>query len=140
MAKIEWNDNLSIGVDVVDEQHQMWIQKFNDIASAIEHREGPHRIGETLNFLIDYTKFHFNSEEKYMAEHNYPGLAEHHTLHEELKKTLADLEYDFREEGPTHELADYINTFLVNWLVKHIQHVDYKFGEYLNEKGVKIEA
>ena len=138
MAKVIWDNNLSIDVGLIDDQHKLWIEKFNKVSDAVEKHEGPHQIAQTLGFLIDYTQLHFETEEKHMTAIDYPEFNEHRKMHEELKITLADLVQDYDEEGATHQLADYLNNFLGNWLIKHIKEVDLKFGKYLNEKGITI--
>jgi hemerythrin len=134
MKKIEWTDDLSVGVNVIDDQHKQLIQHLNNLSKAVEQHQGPSQIGATLGFLIDYTDFHFSAEEKQMEESNYPGLENQKVLHAQFKKTLADLEQDLREEGATHELAGLIDTLLVNWLIKHICSVDVEFGDFLKNK------
>ena len=134
MTKIEWENSLSIGNELIDEQHKMLIQRLNDLSKAVEVMRGETEIMKTLEFMIDYTDFHFSSEEDYMAEQKYPGLDEQQKEHEEFKGTLKRIIEDFTEEGPTRAVATSINTFLVNWLVKHIKRIDMEFGNFLKEK------
>jgi len=138
MPEIQWNDDLSVGIELIDEQHRMLIERMNAVSAATEAHHGVEKIAKTLDFLVEYTEFHFSTEEKHMAAHGYPGLPEHHTKHEELKDILRDLEQDFKEEGATYTLADSINTLLGNWLVKHIKAVDVPFGAFLKEKGIVL--
>ena len=140
MTTLKWSDKLSVGVDLIDEQHKMLIQRLNDISTAVEFNKGPNEIARTLSFLIDYTDFHFSEEEKHMKDQGYPGLDDHLTKHAEFKTTLANLEQDYKEDGATHLLAHSIDTFLINWLVNHISGVDVKFGEFLREKGVTLSG
>jgi hemerythrin-like metal-binding protein len=137
---MEWNDNLAIGVDLIDGQHKTWIERVNAVSTAIEKLQGPQRIAEALQFLGEYTQFHFATEERCMTEHGYPQAEAHKAKHEELKKTLADLEEEYNEEGATHILAESIDTFLSNWLVRHILDVDQAFGAFLKEKGISLSA
>ena len=139
MAKIEWDDSLSIGIELIDEQHKMLIQKLWDLLNAVEKKQGEMEITKTLDFMVDYTDFHFSSEEKHMAEQSYPGLENQQKLHEGFKKTLQEIVTEYREDGPTRELTDSVNTLLVNWLVNHIKGVDMKFAEFLNSKGLSIK-
>jgi len=136
MEKIEWDDSLSIGVDLIDGQHKMLIQRLCEVSEAIELNQGEGTIAKTLDFLIDYTGFHFSMEEKHMAEQNYPGLDHQKKQHEEFRNSLKQFEEDFEEEGATQSLANHIKVFLFNWLVRHIKEVDLKFGEFLNKKSV----
>ncbi|MBC8371990.1 MAG: hypothetical protein H8E53_00220 [Planctomycetes bacterium] len=45
---------------------------------------------------------------------------------------------DFQEEGATHILADFLETFLGNWLVDHIRGTDVQFGAHLKDKGIEL--
>jgi len=138
MAEIEWDNSLSIGVKLIDEQHKMLIQRLSDLSRAIEMSQGEVRTVTTLDFMVDYTDFHFTAEEKLMMEQNYPGLEHQKQQHAEFKGHLKQLVEDFEEEGSTKALSTSINVFLLNWLTKHIKGVDFKFGEFLNEKGFKL--
>jgi hemerythrin len=140
MPKVEWNENLSVGVDLIDKQHKSLIAKINDTAKALDEHQGEREVMKTLAFLTDYTDFHFSTEVKHMEATGYPGLSEHQAKHEEFKETLARMEQEFREDGSTKILADSLHTLLWNWLVDHIQTVDQKFGEYLDEKGITISG
>lgn len=138
MKEVMWTDELSVGDAIIDDQHKMLIEHLNNLTKAIEHQLGPEKIAETLGFLMDYTDIHFASEEQHMAAQNYPGLDTQKELHAKFVDTLNDLERDFREEGATTELANAIDTLLVNWMVKHIQGVDAEFGAFLKSKNIAL--
>ena len=137
MTKIEWDDSLSIGVDLIDEQHKMLIQKLSDLSEAFEMGREMNKIMQTLEFMVDYTDFHFSAEEENMAKFDYPGLEEQKEKHREFVVTLNNIVEDFKEEGPTSSLATSINVFLHNWLVNHIEGVDLKLGQFLTKKGLE---
>lgn len=131
MSKIEWDDSLSVGVDLIDEQHKMLIEKLKDLSDDLRIGHEQDRILKTLGFMIEYTNFHFTAEEKVMADNDYPGLEMQKQQHAEFKTTLANILLDLREDGPTNELAESINVFLLNWLIDHIKGMDLKLGNYL---------
>ena len=133
MSNIVWNDNLSVGIDLIDEQHRNLIGKIGELDDALHTGQGPAEIVRILSFLMDYTKYHFGTEERNMRAHGYPSIDAHLVKHEEFKATLTNLSDDFREEGATQGLADSIETLLMNWFVKHIKDVDHKFGDFLRE-------
>jgi hemerythrin len=139
MVKIEWNDGLATGVELVDEQHKMLLEKLNDISYAIENNQGIEIITKTLDFMIDYTDFHFGTEEKHMELTSYPRMAYHKSTHKEFVVTLKNMTTEFNEDGATQRLAESVNIFLFNWLVKHIKGVDGAFGRFLNEQRYKME-
>ena len=139
MVKIEWSDGLSIGVDLVDEQHKELLTKMNDISHSIEHNHGVESITKTLDFMIEYTDYHFGTEEKHMETTAYPRIEYHKKMHAEFVDMIKKMTTEYFEDGATQELAESVNVYLFNWLVKHIKGVDGAFGKYLTEKGIVIQ-
>jgi hemerythrin len=133
MKKMGWDDSLSIGIELIDNQHKAWMEHFSAAADAIKTNQSQVQISKTLGFLMDYTDLHFSTEEKYMAELGYSELPEHKARHNELRAALANLVKDFEEEGATSRLADAIGSFLGNYLVQHIQALDGKFAAFARE-------
>ena len=139
MAKSPWNDNLSVSIPLIDEQHKMLLQHLADFSEAVAAHHGASEIAGTLDFLVDYMDFHFKTEEKHMRANDYPGLEPHLERHGEFTRTLDGLAEDFKEEGATASLAEAVNTMLINLFIKHIEAVDQQFGVFLKEKGVVLE-
>ena len=137
MPRIEWDESLSVGIDLIDEQHKMLIEKINAISEAVENHRGLEKIMQTLDFMIEYTEFHFSAEEKVMKDNDYAKFDEHHKLHEDFKSRLNLMVQDFEEEGATSGLSKEITTYLTNWLVNHIKGIDTELGKILQEKGFK---
>ena len=135
MHKIEWDDSMSVNVDLIDAQHKMLIQKLADLSAAFRRGLEQNKIMKTLDFMIDYTDFHFSAEEKVMEENDYPRLKEQKQQHEKFRGTLNNILEDYKEEGTTAEIATTINVFLLNWLIKHIMGSDSKLGNFLTQKG-----
>ena len=133
MKKIEWTDDLSVGIELIDDQHKTWIKHYNHAAEAIQANHEVAQITRSLEFFSDYTETHFSTEEQAMAECNYPGLEEHKAKHDALRKTLAAMTEEFIEDGATYLLAESVETLLGNWLIKHIQEVDKRFAAFTCE-------
>jgi hemerythrin len=70
-----------------------------------------------------------------MTEMGYPGCDVHKQQHEEFKSTLNEMVMEFEEDGATAQLSEWVNNYLINWLVKHIKSIDTKLSEFLQEKG-----
>jgi len=133
MNKIEWTDDLSVGIDLIDNQHQTWVEHYNRAVEAIDAQHGVAQISRSLEFLSDYTETHFATEEQAMTESAYPELEEHKAKHDALRKTISDMMEEFIEDGATDRLAQSVETFLGNWLIKHIQEVDLRFAAFTRE-------
>jgi len=140
MDKVEWNQSLSVGVDVIDRQHKMLIGRLNDLNEALKVTHGPAEVVKTISFMMEYADFHFATEEKHMAATQFPGLGAQQKAHEEFRAAVKRLEEDFDEEGATHSMADALETLLVKWLFKHIRDMDAKFGVFLKEKGIVLSG
>ena len=138
MSNIQWDESLSVGVGLIDEQHRKWIERLHEVESAIKSRRGMQQVVSTLDVLSEYTLFHFSTEEKYMLQTGYPELENHRAKHEELKKTLGNLIEDFREDGITEKISEAVGTFLGNWLKDHIRVVDQVFAAFLKEKKIQL--
>ena len=88
MVNVEWNDGLSVGVELIDDQHKLLIGKIDNLAKALEEHKDANETMKILDFLMDYTEFHFGTEEMHMQKYNYPGYEKHKLEHEKFKKIL----------------------------------------------------
>lgn len=138
MGKVHWQESLSVGIDLIDKQHQQWMEHYNDTVDVLATQHSHAQVMKTIGFLIDYTETHFATEERHMTASKYPELTEHKAKHDELRSTLTRLVKDFDEEGVTPELNKAIDTFLGNWLVQHIRDVDMKFGAYVQKEKIVL--
>lgn len=138
MARDLWEDGLSVGVDLIDEQHRMLLSRLSELSEAVAQRQGSGQIVNTLSFLSEYVDFHFGTEERHMVDNRYPGYEGHKAAHAEFRSTLKRLGDDFEEEGATTGLADSINTLLINWFLKHIRQVDQELGRFIRDRGIDL--
>ena len=80
---------------------------------------------------MDYTEFHFLSEEKAMEAAGFSGLEEHRREHEELKKAALEFHERLKQEGESLRAEFY--HFLRDWLIHHIVESDMKYSTCLQE-------
>ncbi len=136
MPLMEWNPKMSVGVELFDSEHKKLVTMLNSLFDAVQAGKGKEVLGKTLDGLIDYTKSHFAHEEQYMVKHGYPDLAGHKKEHEDLAKQVLDVQKKYHS-GSTATLSMEVMNFLKNWLIKHIQGTDKKYGPFFNARGVK---
>ena len=77
MQKIEWTEELEVGVEMIDSQHHALIDIANNVIEAVENGEDKEAVDKTITKLREYTVFHFNEEEKLMEEIIFFFQAEH---------------------------------------------------------------
>jgi hemerythrin len=135
MSFMTWNENLSVGVRVLDDQHTVLIETLNDLHAAMMKGQARAIAGKLLHSLVEYTRDHFVAEEQMMAATKYPGLAEHRIQHESLGKQVE--EFVGRYERGDITISVHLLNFLSEWLTNHIQGDDRKYGPWLNEHGVR---
>lgn len=129
---IEWTPNLSVGVDSIDQQHQTLFHKANQLFEAGRNNKTKEFIAEMLEFLDEYTKQHFHSEEVYMKSISYPGYDDQKKLHTDFITSLAKLKKEYQESGGNILVILNANQMVVDWLLKHISIEDKKIGTYAN--------
>ena len=127
----EFTDDLLTGNKTIDSQHKELISKINDLLVSCEERSNQSGAAKMLNFLADYTEFHFKAEEALQKEIEYPGIKEHIEKHDELRNTVQELhEMLTEEEGPTDAFVQKVSEKVRDWLFYHIQTFDRSVAEY----------
>lgn len=135
MPLMEWNPKLSVGIDLLDKDHQKLVKLINDLYEAMKAGHGKESLGPILNGLVDYTKIHFAHEEKFFAETKYPDTAAHKREHDALTKQVLAVQAKYNN-GETGTLSLEVMNFLRDWLVNHIQGSDKKYTSHLNGAGI----
>ena len=133
MNKIEWDDKLSTGIKSIDFEHKMLIERLNAVTEAIEKHLDEGTIAKTLDFLLDYTNFHFSNEENFISSNDYPGLDVQQKQHAEFKDSINQIILNFQQDGADKEIAADIHNLLFTWLIKHIMEVDRQLIQYVKE-------
>jgi len=131
MARIEWNDNLSVGIESIDKQHIKLINLINNLYDAMSEGKGSQIIELILKEMIDYTDYHFNYEEKLFDKCNYQNTKEHILEHEKFKDQVSDFYVKF-QSGNKYFSINLVN-FLTDWLKNHIMISDKKYAPYIND-------
>lgn len=132
---IPWSDDLSVGLQEIDEQHKILIRLINRLYDeAILKKADQPAINDILNELIQYTIIHFSVEESLFRIFDYPDTDSHQKKHENLKKQVIEIYNKFRDGVPVDlELM----RFLRHWIKHHIMIDDKKYTPFFLEKGIK---
>lgn len=129
---IIFDDSLKTGNELIDSQHQELIARVNKLTDALATTKEKTVAVQTLDFLMDYTEFHFAAEEKLQEEKGYPELAAHKEIHKSFVQAVDDLRSMLEEEeGPSDAFVAAVNKNVVDWLKNHIQGCDKKVAEFV---------
>ena len=134
MAIIEWTPAYSVKVKKFDDQHKKLVDLINQLHDAMKSGQGNNVISGVLQSLISYTATHFADEIKTMQSNAYPDIVKHQAEHDKFVKQV--LEFQKKYQDGSAMLTMTVLSFLKDWLVKHIQGEDKKYGPFLNTKGI----
>lgn len=128
-----FDETLITGNEMIDNQHKELIEKIAALEEACETSRDKATAVKLLNYLADYTDFHFAEEEKLQEEIAYPGIEEHKEKHQEFRHAVEDLHAMLEEEeGPTDAFVKALNETVTDWLFRHIKGFDRSVAEYKN--------
>jgi|GEM_PF-869487 len=125
-GKFTWTQDMSVGVAILDEDHQILIQYLNDLIDACDD-DNRGAVDSIFSGLVDYTEYHFKLEEQIMDVCGYRDLDAHKNRHvvlcDQLEKIRSQFLVNFDEETKMQ-----VTEFLQLWLKEHILHSDMDYA------------
>jgi hemerythrin len=125
---MKWVRSFEIGCNKVDSQHQELVglvaQLEKDLSVGIPGKQ----LADALRFIVHYTRYHFDSEELFMANIGYPELEKHKQIHDELIDKVNCILLDLKT-GKKLEAKD-LYQFLAEWVKSHVLEEDKKIGDF----------
>jgi hemerythrin len=145
MAFLEWDSRFSVRIAEIDQQHKKLIGLINRLHESMQQASGRDALetavqelsaqATVINEMVEYSSYHFSTEEKYMRQHVYPDYEKHKKEHEYFTNKVRTLKSDF--DGGQAILSGQIMEFLKEWLSGHILGVDKKYEPFFQAKGLK---
>ncbi|MDE6951442.1 MAG: bacteriohemerythrin [Lachnospiraceae bacterium] len=119
--KVEWRDSYSIGVDVIDKEHQQLFKIINKLfAFREEEKDGRWVCQEGIKFFKGHALKHFASEEQYMESINYPEAEQHKKIHKSFRdNTLPALEEELENTQYAPDSVEHFLGVCTGWLIGH---------------------
>lgn len=120
-AKVEWSEEFSIGVDVIDREHQRLFRIVNKLfALREEKKDSQWACQEGVKYFKGHAIKHFEDEEAYMQSIGYEGLAHHQQLHKGFRDNmLPALEQELEQTNYAPDAVDHFLGVCAGWLVAH---------------------
>jgi len=116
MIDLSWRKSFATGIQVVDEQHKQLLQLARE-AEALLEGGTPEQVTAELKALIDYTRYHFASEEQAMAIFCPQVLESHAAEHQRLTNLVLEM-WDAREQNKL--TPQELFGALCDWVLEHI--------------------
>jgi hemerythrin-like metal-binding protein len=131
---MEWQDNFSVNIREIDQQHQKLVGMINALHEAMLAHKGSEAHKTIINGMVDYASVHFKTEEDYMARFGFPGSAAHQLEHKGFTEKALELKERASRDGFILTLE--ILNFLRDWLQHHILDTDKRYSTFFNERGL----
>lgn len=129
MALMEWNDSFNIGVPEVDRQHRHLVEILNRLHAAMLAGNPPAELARVVQDLLNYTRYHFDAEERAMRDANYPELSAHQQKHRAMVERVEAFSQEMLSGKATVTMR--LLVFLKEWLARHILETDRRFGVFM---------
>lgn len=121
-----WDSSLSVGIDIIDKQHQRIVDYINDLYAAQQSGDRD-KVSSVLAGLIDYTTTHFVFEEDLMKRSGYPLFDLHKKVHDDfVTRVNRYVEDHKRGRDVTRKLMSELQI----WLTNHIKKEDKDYSPY----------
>ncbi len=133
-ANLEWTPAYSVGVDALDDDHRDMIGRADDLIAAYRAGRPEAELRDGLDDLLELAVDHFENEERFMAEADYPGLRAHVDDHNRLLRNFlkcrADIRYRRLEPDEMAELV-------IDWVLRHIKDEDLRYKAFLDARRAR---
>ena len=129
ITRFPWSDKLVLNVEEMDNQHKVLVEKMDHFFHCLDN-EPLHETQKAFKALADATVFHFREEEKFLASINYPNLASHKKIHQDLVNTVLKHGEEL-DHGKINKYA--VSDFLKNWLSVHIMGQDQHYSRFYHK-------
>jgi len=132
----KWDHSLSVGLDVIDNQHRRILDYINELNSAM-HDHAREKVGEVIDQMVDYTVTHFAFEEELMEKAGYKLVPEHKAVHQAFTRQMHDYKKRFAaDEDVTRDLLSALRI----WLTNHIKRDDKDYSPFVEAMLNKEES
>jgi hemerythrin len=133
----EWTDDLSVNVDIIDDDHQAFFRLAALMydATSTSDDDQTYLIETAINILEEYIEGHFLREQKAMAKADYAYLAEHIAAHDAFADQVTSTIQDYRKSGQIERIHT-LSHMVSDWLSNHIRGMDAQYKGILTNANV----
>ncbi len=131
---IEWCSNYEFGIDEIDYQHKQLVTLAAALFNALSQGKPKKEVKDNLRSFIDFSAYHFGTEERYFSEFAYDKAQQHINEHKQFTK-IVEL---FNDNFNNNKINDYTEflAFLNNWLNNHISQFDSLYTDLFKKRGL----
>lgn len=135
-ADTTWDPALETGHPEIDLQHRALFRRADRLIAAVRRKHAAAEVADSIRFLREYVREHFEAEEGLMRQHGYPEREAHAGWHERIRRRLDEVVAVYERDGGSDALIGDVEAMMRGWLSLHIGEKDRAFAAFLRSKGV----
>lgn len=132
-----WRDDAySVGIEIIDNQHKRLfeigsqIYELTDDYSSYDNYDA---IVKLVDELLEYTEYHFRTEEDMFEKFNYSETESHKEEHKKFLGKLDQVDLEQMDEDQEKVMKE-ILMFVFIWIMEHIKVTDTMYVDFIKEK------
>ncbi|MDR0602317.1 MAG: bacteriohemerythrin [Treponema sp.] len=126
---VKWSSALSVGVKVLDDQHQELIRLTNDLFNHCVGDAESEKLylSKVIQGTRNYIKVHFSTEEELLIRTKFPDYREHKREHDAFVLTVVEQVRNIKDQKFSLIV---FTRYLKDWILTHIAVSDKKYAGY----------
>jgi hemerythrin len=134
-SMMEWDDDFSIGIEAIDDQHKTLLQMANDLITSVLYHDKSQGLylQIIIRKLIVFVRHHLYTEEMLMKTTGYPSFSEHLEKHEEFLNNILNLN---KIKTGAYNEPEKLAGLLHDWTLSHIATMDNQFGKFFVQRQI----
>lgn len=132
---VTWTEELSVGVKILDQDHQAIFAMLNEVHAAVHSGHPKDEIEAAIEQLVLCTLDHFDREEKLFDRTEFPAASLHRAQHENFRRRIYALQRRIETSISMDELKE-IFPVLKCWLTDHLRVADREYRTHFNARGI----
>jgi hemerythrin-like metal-binding protein len=126
---LEWQEEYTVGIKELDGQHQALLNIINTLLMEDQDEYDAVKVSEATSSLIHYAYVHFATEERYLAQAQFPHLEQHILLHVDFIMKTLELSLKVKE-GTLDSRLELLH-YLQGWYSSHVLGIDRLYIPFL---------
>jgi hemerythrin len=128
---ILWRNEMSVGNDLIDQDHRYLLCLFNSIELILSEKGLLDQLPFYFEQLFEYTQFHFDREEKIQIKSDYGGYYEHKQKHQKIIQRLEEVNEQL--QAGKKEIENDLLELVREWIVDHLIKTDREMTSHLRK-------
>lgn len=128
-AAMEWSDRLLLGYPAMDQTHR----EFVACVAALQRADDAD-LPVRLQALSDHAMAHFQQEEQWMTETDFPATQCHADEHAAVLKSVREVQALLAERGDVGVVRQLVQA-LVDWFPGHADYLDASLSHWMVKRS-----